>query len=180
MNQYRLFASGPVREDFSFNAQVAEVFDDMLSRSVPCYAQVIDCMAAILRQKAMPGTTVYDLGCATGTTLLELARRLPELELVVEVNIHPVQQRIMTDHLFTEQQQAAWRQGRAQPPDKLRPGRGPDELQGVVAQDCTSTWQFSPGDIRLPEVDHSGLAEHFRLAPGLGHHGRGIVQADKA
>jgi tRNA (cmo5U34)-methyltransferase len=81
MKQDRLFESGAVRQDFTFNDQVAEVFDDMLSRSIPCYAQVIDCMAALLRRKARPGSTVYDLGCATGTTLLELARRLPDLDL---------------------------------------------------------------------------------------------------
>ena len=81
MKQDRLFESGAVNEDFTFNDQVAEVFDDMLSRSIPFYAQVIDCMAAILRQKARPGSTVYDLGCATGTTLLELARRLTDLNL---------------------------------------------------------------------------------------------------
>lgn len=81
MKQDRLFESGAVSEDFTFNDHVAEVFDDMLSRSIPFYAQVIDCMAAILRQKARSGTTVYDLGCATGTTLLELARRLPDLNL---------------------------------------------------------------------------------------------------
>ena len=81
MKHDRLFASGAVSEDFTFNDQVAEVFDDMLSRSIPFYAQVIDCMAAILREKALPGSTVYDLGCATGTTLLELARRLPDLNL---------------------------------------------------------------------------------------------------
>lgn len=81
MNQDRLFAAGAVRADFTFNEQVAEVFDDMLSRSVPFYAQVIEGMAALLRQRVRPGSTVYDLGCATGTTLLELARRLPELQL---------------------------------------------------------------------------------------------------
>jgi tRNA (cmo5U34)-methyltransferase len=81
MKHDRLFESGAVSEDFTFNDQVAEVFDDMLSRSIPFYAQVIDCMATILRQKAQQGTTVYDLGCATGTTLLELARRLPDLDL---------------------------------------------------------------------------------------------------
>lgn len=81
MKHDRLFASGAVSEDFTFNDQVAEVFDDMLSRSIPFYAQGIDCMAAILRQKALPGSTLYDLGCATGTTLLELARRLPDLNL---------------------------------------------------------------------------------------------------
>jgi len=81
MKQDKLFETGSVREDFTFNEQVAEVFDDMLSRSIPFYADVTDSVAGILRNNALAGTTVYDLGCSTGTTLLELARRLPDLGL---------------------------------------------------------------------------------------------------
>jgi tRNA (cmo5U34)-methyltransferase len=36
--------------DFTFNSRVAEVFDDMLQRSVPCYHQVIDMVATLLAQ----------------------------------------------------------------------------------------------------------------------------------
>ena len=32
-----LYSIGTVAEDFSFNERVAEVFDDMLSRSIPYY-----------------------------------------------------------------------------------------------------------------------------------------------
>ncbi len=62
--------------DFSFNDQVAEVFDDMVNRSVPLYSTVIDAIAQMLNRKQLEQLTVYDLGCATGTTLLELSRRL--------------------------------------------------------------------------------------------------------
>ena len=62
--------------DFSFNDQVAEVFDDMVNRSVPLYATAIDAVAQLLNQKQQKQLTVYDLGCSTGTTLLELSRRL--------------------------------------------------------------------------------------------------------
>ena len=81
MKQDKLYKTGAVREDFTFNDQVAEVFDDMLSRSVPFYADVIDSIAEIVRRQAISGTTVYDLGCATGTTLLELVHRLPDDDL---------------------------------------------------------------------------------------------------
>ncbi len=64
--------------DFRFDARVADVFDDMLARSVPCYRQVIEMSAAILGRYLVPGDLVYDLGCSTGTTLAELARRLPQ------------------------------------------------------------------------------------------------------
>ena len=61
-------------EKFEFNEQVADVFDDMLDRSVPFYKQVIEMTAEILGHSLVAGDTVYDLGCSTGTTLLYLAR----------------------------------------------------------------------------------------------------------
>ena len=76
-----LYATGAVEEDFTFNDRVADVFDDMLGRSVPYYRTVIDGMAQLLAGHLPPGATIYDLGCSTGTTLLELARCLPELDL---------------------------------------------------------------------------------------------------
>ncbi len=63
-------------EKFSFNEGVAEVFDDMLDRSVPFYSQVIEMTGEILDRLLETGDTVYDLGCSTGTTLLYLARML--------------------------------------------------------------------------------------------------------
>ncbi len=71
-----LYASGAVAEDFCFNEKVAEVFDDMLKRSIPHYRTVIDSMAALLASRLPSGALIYDLGCSTGTTLLELSRQL--------------------------------------------------------------------------------------------------------
>jgi tRNA (cmo5U34)-methyltransferase len=68
-------------EKFEFNEQVADVFDDMLDRSVPFYKQVIEMIGQILERALTPGDTVYDLGCSTGTTLLHLARMLPSGDL---------------------------------------------------------------------------------------------------
>ena len=56
--------------DFRFNAQVAGVFDDMVNRSVPFYGEVQRMIAELSADYASPGTNVYDLGCATGTTLI--------------------------------------------------------------------------------------------------------------
>ena len=71
-----LFATGEVGEDFAFTERVAEVFDDMLNRSIPHYRTVIDGMAQLLAALLPDGATIYDLGCSTGTTLLELSRCL--------------------------------------------------------------------------------------------------------
>ena len=78
MNKDKLFQSGTVPEDFSFNDKVAEVFDDMLNRSVPYYSTVIDAIAGMLKLHGLPANTIYDLGCSTGNTLVELAKRLPD------------------------------------------------------------------------------------------------------
>lgn len=76
-----LYHSGRVEEDFTFNDQVADVFDDMLDRSVPFYHEVIATTADIIRQMAKPGSQIIDLGCSTGATLLTLARMLPDMKL---------------------------------------------------------------------------------------------------
>ena len=67
---------GAVEEDFCFNEHVAEVFDDMLQRSIPYYRTVIEGMASLFACRLPSRATIYDLGCSTGTTLLDLARRL--------------------------------------------------------------------------------------------------------
>ena len=76
-----LFSRKKAAEKFEFNDRVAEVFDDMLDRSVPFYKQVIKMTAEILGRSLQAGDTVYDLGCATGTTLLHLARILDSVNL---------------------------------------------------------------------------------------------------
>lgn len=63
--------------DFKFGAEVANVFDDMVSRSVPFYAEQQRMVAEIAGDFAVPGSNVYDLGCSTGTTLLLIDRNAP-------------------------------------------------------------------------------------------------------
>lgn len=64
--------------DFEFNAEVAEVFDDMLVRSVPFYLEQQNMLKCIGKNFWIPGTKVYDLGCSTATTLVALGRELPD------------------------------------------------------------------------------------------------------
>lgn len=66
MEKDRIFAEKKVVEPFTFNREVARVFDDMLVRSVPLYRE------GVLRQAQMAGqffrekTRIYDLGCSHG------------------------------------------------------------------------------------------------------------------
>jgi tRNA (cmo5U34)-methyltransferase len=80
----RVFATGAARaSDFEFNAEVAEVFEDMLVRSVPFYREQQLMIQQIARKFYIPGTQVYDLGCSTGVTLVNIAKSLgPDVQMV--------------------------------------------------------------------------------------------------
>ncbi len=56
--------------DFKFGSKVANVFDDMVNRSVPFYGEIQRMVAELAADHAQQGTDVYDLGCSTGTTLI--------------------------------------------------------------------------------------------------------------
>ena len=73
-----LFQIKQIAEDFVFNEQVAQVFDDMLYRSVPFYDEVILAIARIIRATLTNGNSIVDLGCATGSTLMRLSSLLSD------------------------------------------------------------------------------------------------------
>src|SRR6188474_592333 len=63
-----IFAEASARPtDFAFDATTVRVFDNMVSRSVPFYGEIQRMTAELAEEFAVPGTTVYDLGCSTGT-----------------------------------------------------------------------------------------------------------------
>ncbi|MGC3959225.1 MAG: carboxy-S-adenosyl-L-methionine synthase CmoA [Verrucomicrobiota bacterium] len=72
----RVFAQETEPFDFKFNAAVATVFDDMVNRSVPYYEEMQRMIAELAADFALEKTNVYDLGCSTGTTLLNLGSYL--------------------------------------------------------------------------------------------------------
>jgi tRNA (cmo5U34)-methyltransferase len=75
MNREKIFrGSASRRSDFEFNAEVAEVFDEMLLRSVPFYLEQQYMIKEIGKKSWQPGTDVYDLGCYTGTTLINFGK----------------------------------------------------------------------------------------------------------
>jgi tRNA (cmo5U34)-methyltransferase len=74
----QVFASPRERvDDFSFNREVTAVFDDMLDRSVPFYREIQRMTAELAVDFAQPGTNVYDLGCSTANSFMNIARLLP-------------------------------------------------------------------------------------------------------
>lgn len=59
---------------FVFDEQVAAVFPDMVSRSVPGYAAIIGMIELLAQRYARPGTALIDLGCSLGAATAALAR----------------------------------------------------------------------------------------------------------
>ena len=79
-----LFTQG-VSEKFSFNEQVATVFDDMITRSVPFYKQTLElCVEFLaLHLSTLNGVKtprVYDIGCSNGNLLIALCQKLGETQ----------------------------------------------------------------------------------------------------
>ena len=61
---------------FLFDEQVADVFDNMIARSIPVYREVHEILGDIVRRYFSSEGVIYDLGCSTGETLIYLLREL--------------------------------------------------------------------------------------------------------
>jgi len=69
MTNDTIFSEQQKIKDFRFNKEVATVFEDMVSRSVPFYQEIQRMVIEQSKNYAQEGSKLYDLGCATGTTL---------------------------------------------------------------------------------------------------------------
>lgn len=61
---------------FQFDQEVAEVFPDMIARSVPGYATIVHMIGQIAERYAQAGTHCYDLGCSLGAATLAMRHRI--------------------------------------------------------------------------------------------------------
>lgn len=79
MENDRVFAEQYSKpSDFKFSSKVASVFDDMVNRSVPFYEEMQRMVAELAADHAVEGSVVYDLGCSTGTTMINMNEKVPE------------------------------------------------------------------------------------------------------
>jgi len=75
---------------FEFNDSVAEVFADMLKRSVPGYEASLEAIAILARRYGRAGTRCYDLGCSLGASTLAMRRNIVEPDCeIVAVDLSP-------------------------------------------------------------------------------------------
>ena len=68
--------SKPIKKQFEFNEEVAVVFDDMLSRSVPYYKEAQKITEFFALKQLTDGGLLYDLGSSTASLLLNIRAKL--------------------------------------------------------------------------------------------------------
>lgn len=76
---FRKTAEPPM--DFEFNDQVADVFDDMLHRSVPFYDEIQRMVVEVGLFHLVNGGVLYDVGSSLGTTIEGFTRHITNDDL---------------------------------------------------------------------------------------------------
>ena len=101
MSQDRVFAKHDGEAgSFEFNEAVAEVFPDMLRRSIPGYAATIHAIAALASRHVTPGTNCYDLGCSLGEATLAMRHAVAYTDCtIIAVDLAPAMIQIGRAHV---------------------------------------------------------------------------------
>ncbi|MGP1931088.1 MAG: carboxy-S-adenosyl-L-methionine synthase CmoA [Arsenophonus sp.] len=63
-------------DNWQFNEKVAEVFPNMIKRSIPGYLNIITMIGVLSTYFATPNSIIYDLGCSLGATVLSIRRNI--------------------------------------------------------------------------------------------------------
>lgn len=71
-----IFSTPRHTETFKFDHKVAEVFPDMISRSVPGYNEIIQGIGFLANQFVQENSIVYDLGCSLGAATLSVREQV--------------------------------------------------------------------------------------------------------
>ncbi|MDF7667640.1 carboxy-S-adenosyl-L-methionine synthase CmoA [Orbaceae bacterium ESL0727] len=81
--------------DWTFDEKVAEVFPDMVQRSVPGYANIIAMIGMLASRFVKANTTIYDLGCSLGAATLSIRRQITEenCQIIAVDNSEPMIER---------------------------------------------------------------------------------------
>jgi tRNA (cmo5U34)-methyltransferase len=71
---------------FEFNERVAEVFPDMIARSVPGYAATLRLIGSIADRHVPVGGNVYDLGCSLGAASRSVVKQIGDRATITAVD----------------------------------------------------------------------------------------------
>ena len=75
---------------FKFDEQVAEVFDDMIKRSVPGYEVLVTQLANLAEKVVVPGSNIYDLGSSLGAVSIAIRRQLNQSETSENCHLYAI------------------------------------------------------------------------------------------
>ena len=77
--------SAPIEKlgDFTFDESVAEVFPDMIQRSVPGYSNIITAIGMLAERFVTANSNVYDLGCSRGAATLSARCHINQLNVKI-------------------------------------------------------------------------------------------------
>jgi tRNA (cmo5U34)-methyltransferase len=91
MSRDRIFADRSADAgSFEFDDAVADVFPDMLERSIPGYAATIDAIGMLAARYVRCGTRCYDLGCSLGAATLAMRRSITAADCeIIAVDLAP-------------------------------------------------------------------------------------------
>ena len=75
-----LFRKRKSQSDFVFDEQVADVFDDMVVRSIPGYETIVSTIGDFTKKYYRSNSNIYDLGCSLGGVTFEICKKLREID----------------------------------------------------------------------------------------------------
>jgi len=78
MSEDTIYKADRGSEPFRFDDKVAQVFPDMLRRSIPGYAASIEAIGSLAARYVRAGTNCYDLGCSLGAATLAMRQGIGE------------------------------------------------------------------------------------------------------
>jgi len=81
--QDRIYAHVQPAQDFVFDDKVADVFTDMINRSVPGYATIISMIGTLADRYCTPGSRIYDLGCSLGGASFAMAHHVSHKDYTI-------------------------------------------------------------------------------------------------
>lgn len=76
--QDKIFTQPGKVKPFEFNSEVAEVFDDMIQRSVPLYHETQHQIHRLIENARIKPKRIYDLGTSTGNLIFFLASQIKQ------------------------------------------------------------------------------------------------------
>ena len=78
MSEDRIYKADKGDEPFRFDDKVANVFPDMLQRSIPGYAASIEAIGSLAARYVRAGSNCYDLGCSLGAATIAMRQGIAE------------------------------------------------------------------------------------------------------